>query len=154
MSPKEPQPFNTEFMIAELARGWYTNVAKLKELVTQIALLKQAQDMILDQIDKSTRLLHDIRDEYPKIKAPILVLPLELRFVANPNLTIGDAIEMLLIEHGPMMQREIIDALKKSGMRMSSKNPHVVVANAVKRDAKNRFKRLNDGRVALEKGRF
>ena len=149
MTAKKSGPVNIGDMLRELEIRWNAEAARLVEITKQIEALKQIQAGHLTYIDQITRLFHNIQADFPTIKLPKLVLPLQIRFIANPNLTIGGAMEMLLIEHGPMTQRDLIDALKKGGMRISSQNPHVIVANAVKRDARNRFKRLNDGRVAL-----
>jgi hypothetical protein len=74
-----------------------------------------------------------------------LLIPFELKFTHPPSL--GDLIEEFLMEHGASSKDELVAFLQKEG-RLNTKNVPVVLANALKRDTKNRFK-IKDGKVFL-----
>ncbi len=140
-----------EEIMEELARRWHDNLAKIATLNSQIRALTQTRDIFINEMQLTNKAFMRIREDHPSIKLPKLQLPSEFQFAINPDLTLGDAMEILIKERGALTQRELIDAIQAGGLSISAKNPHVVIANAVSRDSKKRFVRLANGKVSLAK---
>jgi hypothetical protein len=148
---KSVDHISTDDLLQELARRWNNNLQKITVLNTTIVSLTDERNSLIDEMQSTSKLFSTIRKERPDVKLPELIVPVNFNFAANPNLSIGDAMEMLLRERGPLTQRQMIDAIHEGGLHINSKHPHIVMANAIKRDAKKRFVRLKDGKVGLSK---
>ncbi len=142
---------SNEELLEELARRWHDNLAKIATLNSEIRTLTQTRNVLIGEMQQTNKLFISIREHHPNIRLPKLQLPSEFQFAVNPDITLGDAMEILIKERGTMTQRELIDAIQAGGLSISAKNPHVVIANAVSRDSKKRFVRLANGKVSLAK---
>lgn len=147
MKPKLDQP--TRKLLQELAKRWEYNVQKVTVLNQQIAHLTEAKDLLFSEMRRTNDLFQTVSSHHPEVKLPALEMPLPFLFEINGDLSLGDAIALLIERRDPMTQREIIDLLRQAGYRLNRKNPHVVVANAIRRDARKRFVRCADGKIAL-----
>jgi hypothetical protein len=80
---------------------------------------------------------------------PQTAIPEELQ--PGKEVSIGDAMEKLLLRHnGEMQKKDILAELRNVGV-LTSKNARIILANAIKRDARTRFIPMQDGRVILRK---
>ena len=100
---------------------------------------------VLEEKMKSLRTAYKVlTGEEPSIKEPPMI---DLFFGANT--TLGDSLEVLLIEHRILEINQAIELLRKTKVKLSLKNARNVLANLVKNDKKKRFTRLEDGRIIL-----
>lgn len=100
-------------------------VKKLEDFLKYIKKMSGKKDLALDSMfDRSRQPVHS-------------------------HMTIGDAVEALILNEGAQTQTELIKKVKAAGIRVSEKAPYVVIGNAIRRDSRKRFKILNDGRVDL-----
>ncbi len=149
MGKKTTDNYSIDGVINELSIRWGEDMSKLVDVLEKIETLENVRNMLLTEINEIIRILQEAKVNGLDIEIPNLVIPLKFRFSITPNLTIGDAMEMLLLEEGSLHQKEIISKLKEYGFELNSKNPHIIIANAIKKDSRERFRRLNDGRVSL-----
>jgi hypothetical protein len=122
-----------------LKTGWEQLSFQLSEINFELANLERKKAGILAGLKGILASLDTVPKDW--------IIPPEIRF--HDKATIGDALELVLRERGALSQREIIDTLLGMRFPLNPKHPHVVIANAVLKDRRKRFKRLKDGRVAL-----
>ena len=147
--PKEITPID---VTPEFLAKWFQQLSsEYIGINTQIQSLSDRKRVILENFGIIVELIRRWKEENPKRKLPKLVLPPGVEYRLNPKATIGDAMEMILKKRGALPRKQLIDLLLKTGIEMSRKNPQVVVSNAIKRDAKQRFIVLDDRKVTLRK---
>jgi hypothetical protein len=122
-------------------------IEELKVLNERIELLQEEKTFLLKSVKTYLESRNNLRKLHPDIKVEDLQLPSKLLIGANTK--IGDAIESILLEHGSMTRKDLLDLLRKSEVRISPKNPRVVLFNAIIKDTKKRFRMLKDGKVEL-----
>ena len=125
-----------------LKRNWEQISRELYATKAEISKLELRHRDLISQLEGLLKTF-DVLKHRPKG----LMIPPELRF--KPDSTLGDSIEQVLAEFGPLTRKALLETLQSAG-RLQSKNPRVVLANALKRDTKNRFE-VNDGKVSLTK---
>jgi hypothetical protein len=103
--------------------------------VEKLALICRARDMFLE---------NGMVSGFPELP----VIP-EVELLNNPQPTIGDFIEKILKESGTMTSTEIRCKLLEANVPISKTNARIVVFNAIRRDKRNRFTVLKDGKIAL-----
>lgn len=138
-----------EHIMKVALQTWNKLTKDLAELNKEFDRLKLHKGFLLVQLQTVLESIKRLKETEPHLKFPELEIPPELLF--SPDMTIGDAMEIMLKERGPLTQREIINLLGPTDIRISKSNPHVVIANTIRKDKRNRFRRLKDGRVALAK---
>jgi hypothetical protein len=121
-------------------------VSELNKLSEQIEALEKRKAALL-------RVKNDLADLIIAKTGNAPRLPQALLFDFAPNTKIGDAVEVILQEKGPLHTKDIFEILKNSKVSISSKHPRIVLINAIKRDTQERFKVLKDLRIDLVKGR-
>jgi len=67
------------------------------------------------------------------------------------GMSIGNAIEAIILSDGPQKQKALIDRMRAEGVKISTSSPYSVLKNAILRDKRKRFKVLEDGRVDVVK---
>ena len=135
----------------DMALWFESNVIELKMLDREIEKMYAARKKLINNLTLVADAFKRLRDEVPDISLPNLELPPEL--AANPRyaVTVGDSVEALLKQHGPMSRKDILRLVQESGVKISENNPFVVLSNAIKRDPKNRFVTLKNRKVDLRK---
>ncbi|MGD1046889.1 MAG: hypothetical protein ABR936_16410 [Bacteroidota bacterium] len=123
------------------------HVDEIKLLNKDIEDLQEKKKLLLKSLKSYLESRSNLRKLNPDIKVEDLKLPSEL--FLGTNTKIGDAIESILTEHGSMARKDLLALLQKSGVRISPKNPRVVLFNALVKDTNKRFRMLKDGRVVL-----
>jgi len=130
--------------IALLKKNWGTIAFELNTTDGEIRKLQARKAVLLSQLDgllKTFDLLKQRPDD--------LIIPVELR--SNRKVTIGDFIEGILQEYGELTRAEIEVYLRQRNVGMNLKNARIIIATAIKRDGKERFKVLENGKVTLRK---
>ena len=130
-------------------QSWKKAVKELAGLNKDLDRLRVQKYLQLFHLESLLENINRLKEIEPQLKSPKLEIPPELLF--KPNTTIGDAMEIMLKQRGQLTQREIIDWLHEAKVRISERNPHVTIANVIRKDRKQRFRRLKNGRVALAK---
>ncbi len=139
--------------IEAMAKFDFALLKKIKQerirIASQMSRLRKRDSELAKE---SNAILHRYRspkeltpDEVDALFANAWFMPL------SSSMSLGDAVEALLRKEGPSFQKDIIEAIREAGIRLSEKAPYVVIGRIVKHDSKNRFKILKDGRVALRK---
>jgi hypothetical protein len=123
-----------------LLKNWETLSLEFNKLKIESRKLDKQKEILLSQLDGLLKTF-DILGKRPSG----LIIPPELQFKATSS--IGDLIETILKERGTMQKAELLVLLHKAG-RLDTKNARVVLANALKRDAKERFI-VEGGKVSL-----
>jgi hypothetical protein len=123
-----------------LLKRWQTAAKEREKIELEILELEKRKSELLIQ---QRGLLHafDALGERP----PEIVIPPELFLESRTS--IGDVMESLIREHGPMTKADLITELQKVG-KVKTKNARTLLANAIKRDGKDRF-RVENGKVVL-----
>lgn len=113
-----------------LDKDWRKISLDLLDVQTQLSTLEEQKKAILDH-------LRGLLTAFEVLGAkPSMGIPQELRFGLNASL--GDAMEQILLEYGPLAKKILIKELRQGG-RLTGKNARVILANAIKRDGKKRF---------------
>ncbi len=124
-----------------------------RERLTKESLMLTAQISALDEKIESLKLVQNVFNRVPPTKPQPQATLVFVSPSSGPNATIGDAMADILTEaKKPLPKDEIVERIRLRGVGISLKNPKIVLAIAIKRDKKQRFVALEDGRVAL-KGR-
>jgi len=142
---------NLEEAIAERMTYYGTLFDNLQVINKEIAGQQALKNHTLDLMKSTLDDLSTIQKTFPSLDVPIMPLPPELQFPLGVNTKIGDAIESILKRNGSMRRPALLKLLQVSGIPINPNAPHTVIANAIKRDTKKRFKILKDGRVALQR---
>lgn len=119
----------------------------LNDIEQQIKQLEAQRSNILTMLRTVINTLKSLQKDNPSSILKDLDIPSSLRF---ENVSVADAIELMLNEFGDLNRPEIVEKLREAKFPMSEKNARIVIANAITRDAKKRFKVLKDGKVRLE----
>ena len=131
----------------ELIKWFNDNIERIKQIDIELEKLNAERGENLYNLKLVLEVMKRIRAEGKKT-LPLNVPP---SLISDPRYksTIGDAMEVILKEKGALRRREIIELLKQGGNLLKTKNPHIVIANAIKRDGKRRFIKLADKRIRL-----
>ena len=129
-------------------QSWKKGVKELAGLNKDLDRFRSQKQLLLFHLESLLESIIHLKETEPQLKFPKLEIPPELLF--SQNTTIGNAMEIMLKQRGPLTQREIIDWLREAKIRISERNPHVTIANAIRKDKKKRFRKLKDRRVALK----
>lgn len=123
-----------------LQRNWETISLELWKTNNSLKMLSNRKEQLLSQLDGLLKTF-DLLGQRPGN----LIIPTEL--IHKPNASIGEVMEKLLKESGPMTRTALIERLRQTG-RLNTKNARVILANAIKRDTRKRFAE-KDGKVFL-----
>lgn len=134
---------------SDIARYHRAKLDQLQALEKKIEELYAQRKKLVYELSLAAEAFKRLRDSDPKLDLPQLEYPAEIS--ANPrySATIGDAIEAVLKQRGPLPRKDILKYLQESGVKISEKNAFIVVSNEIKRDPKNRFNVLMNRKVAL-----
>jgi|SRR5208283_2157160 len=128
----------------QLSNKWQRLAAELSNISAKANDLQSRRYEVIGELNgllKKFEMMGTFPDNF--------VIPQEL--VINPKVTIGDFIEVILKEYGTLKRSEIEVYLRQRNAHVSLENARIVIANAIKRDTRCRFKVLKDGRVSLNK---
>jgi hypothetical protein len=131
-------------LIDGLADSWRVVRNDLRMVKHEIEQLEYRKQLLLTQLDGMLKTF-DVLGERPAD----LEIPPELRF--KPKITIGDAMEKVLLERGPLPKKELIEILTQGQVIKNPKNSRILIANAVSKDGRKRFRITQDGKVELAK---
>jgi len=128
--------------LKRLNKTWqeqYNDLVKTNEQITN--LTKQRREILakLETLSKTHELFG----------GKGLKLTPEQKAILKEKPGIGDTIEAMLKERGPMKKSEVRSELEQKGL-LTTKNARVILANTLKRDKRKRF-RVEDGEVSLRK---
>ena len=125
-----------------LSRNWGTINEELFNINKNLIKLSRRKAELLSQLDGLLRTF-DVLGERPDN----LIIPPELEH--KPEASIGDIMEKILRDDGPLTKSALIERLQKYE-RLNTKNARVILANAIKRDGRQRFA-VENGKVSLAK---
>ena len=120
---------------------WAKVFKELQRIDAQIAVLAVKKRKLIKEL-RSISQVHEVLGGKPLSLSP----EQELRLKDNP--TLGDVIEAVLRDRGPLDRNAIQSELEALG-RLTSINARIILANAIKRDRQNRFK-VENGKVSLK----
>ena len=123
-----------------LSKNWETISFELYGVNGNLAKLSRRKAELLSQLEGLLKTF-DIIGERPDN----LIIPPELEH--KPAVSIGDIIEKAIRDNGPLTRTQLLEHLRKYE-RLNTKNARVILANAIKRDVRNRFPEKN-GKVFL-----
>ena len=123
-----------------LQKNWETISLDLWKINNELKTLSNRKTDLLSQLDGLLKTF-DVLGHRPDN----LIVPTEL--LHKPEAFIGDVIETILKESGPMSRTDLIERLKQTG-RLNTKNGRIILSNAIKRDKRKRFVE-KDGKVKL-----
>jgi len=124
----------------------------LEKKFDRIAELNEELDAIKSEIERLAKRQYKLNEERNDIiKSTIIrTFPNTAEtFSLSPNMTIGNAVENIIRVIKVVSQKDLIEMLNNAQIPISKKNPYVVIANLIKRDAKKRFKKTKDGKIFL-----
>lgn len=137
---------NTKVTIELLDSKWKTLTHDLSVLSEKFSKDQKRRYELIEQL-KTLLKTFEIIGEFPDN----FVIPKEL--LPERRGTIGDFIETILDEYGALTRPEIEVYLRQRNVSIGIENARIIIANAIKRDARCRFKILENGKVALNKNR-
>ena len=123
-----------------LSKNWETISFELYSVNGNLTKLSRRKAELLSQLEGLLKTF-DVLGHRPDN----LIVPTEL--LHKPEAFIGDVIETILKESGPMSRTDLIERLKQTG-RLNTKNGRIILSNAIKRDKRKRFVE-KDGKVKL-----
>lgn len=141
MKQKAPNTKAKE-LIAGLKENWDVVYRDLFWAAEQLRELQLRKERLLSQLDGMLKTF-DVLGERPAD----LRIPPELEF--GTKMTIGDAMEKVLKERGPLPKAELMEVLLKGKVLTNRKTSRILLANAITRDGRKRFKVTEDGKVEL-----
>jgi hypothetical protein len=141
MKTQEPKK-NTELM-KQLQRNWEMVALEISRVEKELNQLGAKRSILLNQLDAILKTF-DVLGGRPDN----LIVPPELQF--KPNTTIGDAMESILKERGPLSKKELISILAGANLIKNPKNARVLIANAISKDSRKRFEISADKKVMLK----
>lgn len=123
-------------------------IAKWEKLVIERNSIDDEKTKLQSEILSLKKSFEGLTGQSPRVKfkLPDFVSP-----TSGENAKIGDAMEDILLERKALKTQELIDLLRTRGVRVSLRNPRIVIANTIKQDRYKRFVRLEDKRIALRK---
>lgn len=130
--------------IETLKTSWNETCRDLFVANRDVRVSQERKRVLLDQLDAMLKVF-DVLGGRPEG----LRIPPELQF--KPDITIGDAMEKVLAERGALPKKELIEILTQGQVIKNPKNSRILIANAITRDGRKRFKVTEDGKVALVK---
>jgi hypothetical protein len=122
-----------------LVKSYQDALEKLRLVQTR---LDELEALKKDHLSNMEALLKTL--DLLKARPADLFVPPEIKYKAE---SIGDVMEQAIHKLGPMPKAELIAELHKAG-KIGGKNTRVILANAIKRDAKKRFI-VREGKVTL-----
>jgi hypothetical protein len=130
--------------VALLNKNWEQISFELRKLNDDLSKAQRRKAELLSQLDGLLKTF-DLLKQRPAD----LIIPPELR--PNRKVTIGDFIEGILQEYGELTRAEIEVYLRQRNVGMNLTNARIIIATAIKRDARQRFRVLENGKVTLRK---
>jgi hypothetical protein len=126
--------------------------AQLEEIRAKQAEFEEKAQSLLGRIKAMTEAYEKIAGEPPTIPYPAAIAgKYEKRPVVGPNARIGNAMQSILEEYGPLAASELIPKLRERNVRLSERSPNAVITMTIRQDQAKRFKRLADGIIRLAK---
>lgn len=116
----------------------------------KIETLQKHRSAILRQIRKVFRPYSIEQPKDNDLVSTYLRMLMDEEGIVRSDMTLGDAMEKIIKEHGPQSQKDLIERIRAAGIRLSERNPYISLGAAIRNDAKKRFVRV-EGRVALRK---
>lgn len=126
-------------------------IAKLEKVLEQKARLDDLEHVYRAGIDTYSKTISRMKKDQ-KLMASMPPIQ-EVKHTSGPNAKIGDAMEAVLKDAGPLVTRDLIDRLRQRNIRLSEKYPRVVITMTIKQDKAKRFNRLADKRIALRRNK-
>jgi hypothetical protein len=133
---------NTQELIDRLKDNWDALFMDLFQANHDLEQAQVRKARALEQLDAMLKTF-DVLGGRPKD----LRIPPELEF--GPKMTIGDAMEKVLKERGSLSKAELMEMLLRGKVLTNRKTSRILVANAITRDGRKRFKVMSDGKVQL-----
>jgi len=136
---------------------------QIKRLHKELATLTRQEHKVRERKASIIRDLGTLFDALKLLKIKGMISPLNadggqgtMGFAISTatlteNTKLGDAISAILLEHGTLYQRNILEQLRKHGVPISPNNPYQVLGNTLKNDKRKRFVILGNRRIALRK---
>lgn len=143
MKKQEPDT-KTKSVVVALKDLWDVVCQDLRQANYELEQAQWRKARAVERLDGMVKTF-DALGERPKD----LFIPPELRF--KQGTTIGNAMQTILRERGPLPRNELMKILLDGHVITNRKNARVLLANAIKRDGRNRFSVTQDGRVELRK---
>ena len=131
-------------MIKLLSKNWEQINSRLSALTDELKKVQKERYELIAQLSGLLKTF-EVLGEHPSN----LIIPAEL--VPKRKGRIGDFIENILEKYGTLTRSEIEVYLRQMNINVSLEHARIVVANAIKRDAKRRFVELEDGKIGLQR---
>jgi hypothetical protein len=141
MKQKAPST-KTKELIAGLKENWDVVYHDLWDVGEKLRDLQFRKARLVSQLDGLLKTF-DLLGERPTD----LRIPPELEF--GPKMTIGDAMEKVLKERGSLTKADLMEILLKGKVLTNRKTARILLANAITRDGRKRFRVTADGKVEL-----
>jgi hypothetical protein len=141
---KQKPDTKTKSVVEGLKDTWDTLCQDLRQANWD---LEQAQVRKVRAVERLDAILKtfDTLGERPED----LFIPPELKF--KQGTTIGNAMQTILTEQGPLPRNELMKMLLDGHVITNRKTARVLLANAIKRDSRKRFSVTQDGKIELRK---